>query len=137
MYNFDTKIIGNSSWKQLEILSQENIGPHLKGMSILSSTFMSKSDSIIIDPKNLSHFQSGFNASRLLTNIKLSEISRTELSKSLNNVIFNGAGYSYFPSKDNKNINSAFQLIGFNGADFVKEGVISIDSLSIHNTVNP
>jgi len=72
-----------------------------------------------------------------LTSIKLSEISRTELSKSLNNVIFNGAGYSYFPSKDNKNINSAFQLIGFNGADFVKEGVISIDSLSIHNTVNP
>ena len=137
MYNFDTKIIGNSSWKQLEILSQENIGPHLKGMSILSSTFRSEADSTIIDPKNLSHFQSGFNASRLLTSIKLSEISRTELSKSLNNVIYNGAGYSYFPSKDNKNINSAFQLIGFNGVDFVKEGVISIDSLSIHYTVNP
>lgn len=137
MYNFNTKIIGNSSWKQLEILTKENIGPHLRGMSIISSTFSSNSDSARIDPLKLTDFQSGYNASKLLTSINLSEISRVELTKSLRGIIFNDSGYSFIPSKVNKNINSAFQLIGFNGKAFIKEGVVSIDTLSFENAVNP
>tara|TARA_B000000475_G_scaffold118936_1_gene96190 strand:+ start:17307 stop:19178 length:1872 start_codon:yes stop_codon:yes gene_type:complete len=137
MYNFDTKIIGNSSWKQLEILTKENIGPHLRGMSIISSTFSSNSDSARIDPLKFTDFQSGYNASKLLTSINLSEISRVELTKSLRGIIFNDSGYSFIPSKVNKNINSAFQLIGFNGKAFIKEGVVSIDTLSFVNVVNP
>ena len=137
MYNFNTKIIGNSSWKQLEILTKENIGPHLRGMSIISSTFSSNSDSARIDPLKLTDFQSGYNASKLLTSINLSEISRVELTKSLRGIIFNDSGYSFIPSKVNKNINSAFQLIGFNGKAFIKEGVVSIDTLSFVNVVNP
>ena len=137
MYNFDTKIIGNSSWKQLEILTKENIGPHLRGMSIISSTFSSNLDSARIDPLKLTDFQSGYNASKLLTSINLSEISRVELTKSLRGKIFNDSGYSFIPSKVNKNINSAFQLIGFNGKAFIKEGVVSIDTLSFVNVVNP
>ena len=137
MYNFETKIIGNSSWKQLEILSKENIGPHLKGMTIISSDFIPNVDSIMIDPKKLNDFQSGYNASKLLTSIDLTEISRTALNKSLRKAIFNDEGYSYIPSSINKNVNSAFQLIGFNGKDFVKEGVVSQDSLSIVKLQNP
>jgi len=137
MYNFDTKIIGNSSWKQLEILTKENIGPHLRGMSIIASTFLSMSDSATMDTYKSTQFQSGYNASKLLTSINLSEISRTELAKSLSDIIFNDKGYSYIPSKANKNINSAFQLIGFNGKTFIKEGVVSLDTLSFVNTVNP
>ena len=137
MYNFNTKIIGNSSWKQLEILTKENIGPHLRGMSIISSTFSSNSDSARIDPLKFTDFQSGYNASKLLTSINLSEISRVELTKSLRGIIFNDSGYSFIPSKVNKNINSAFQLIGFNGKAFIKEGVVSIDTLSFVNVVNP
>ena len=137
MYNFETKIVGNSSWKQLEILSKENIGPHLKGMTIISSDFISNVDSIMIDPKKLNDFQSGYNASKLLTSIDLTEISRTALNESLRKAIFNDEGYSYIPSSINKNVNSAFQLIGFNGKDFVKEGVVSLDSLSIVKLQNP
>jgi len=137
MYNFETKIVGNSSWKQLEILSKENIGPHLKGMTIISSDFISNVDSIMIDPKKLNDFQSGYNASKLLTSLDLTEISRTALNESLRKAIFNDEGYSYIPSSINKNVNSAFQLIGFNGKDFVKEGVVSLDSLSIVKLQNP
>ena len=138
MYNFDTKIIGNSSWKQLEILTKENIGPHLKGMSIISSMFALKSDSIITDPKFLDDYQSGYYASKLLTSVNLTEISRSALGESLGSAsFFYDTGYNFIPSKINKNINSAFQLIGFNGQDFVKEGVISIDSLLIVNLQNP
>ena len=137
MYNLDAKIIGNSSWKQLDILSKENIGPHLKGMSIISSTILPQLDSLTIESKELDDYQNGFNTSRLLTSINLSEISRTSLKKSLSEIVFNDEGYSYIPSKVNKNMNSAFQLIGFNGKKFIKEGVISIDTLTIVKLQNP
>ena len=137
MYNLDAKIIGNSSWKQLDILTKENIGPHLKGMSIVSSTIMPQIDSLTIESKELDDYQNGFNTSRLLTSINLSEISRTSLKKSLSEIVFNDKGYSYIPSKVNKNVNSAFQLISFNGKKFIKEGVISIDTLSIVKLQNP
>ena len=137
MYNLDAKIIGNSSWKQLDILTKENIGPHLKGMSIVSSTILPHLDSLTIESKELDDYQNGFNTSRLLTSINLSEISRTSLKKSLSEIVFNDEGYSYIPSKVNKNMNSAFQLIGFNGKKFIKEGVISIDTLSIVKLQNP
>ena len=137
MYNLDAKIIGNSSWKQLDILTKENIGPHLKGMSIISSAIPPQLDSLTIESKRLDDYQNGFNTSRLLTSINLSEISRTSLKKSLSEIVFNDKGYSYIPSKVNKNVNSAFQLIGFNGNKFFKEGVISIDTLSIVKLQNP
>ena len=137
MYNLDAKIIGNSSWKQLDILTKENIGPHLKGMSIVSSAILPQLDSLTIESKELDDYQNGFNTSRLLTSINLSEISRTSLKKSLSEIVFNDKGYSYIPSKVNKNVNSAFQLIGFNGKKFIKEGVISIDTLSIVKLQNP
>lgn len=137
MYNLDAKIIGNSSWKQLDILTKENIGPHLKGMSIISSAILPQLDSLTIESKELDDYQNGFNTSRLLTSINLSEISRTSLKKSLSEIVFNDNGYSYIPSKVNKNMNSAFQLIGFNGKKFIKEGVISIDTLSIVKLQNP
>ena len=137
MYNLDAKIIGNSSWKQLDILTKENIGPHLKGMSIISSAILPQLDSLTIESKELDDYQNGFNTSRLLTSINLSEISRTSLKKSLSEIVLNDKGYSYIPSKVNKNVNSAFQLIGFNGKKFIKEGVISIDTLSIVKLQNP
>ena len=138
MYNFDTKIVGNSSWKQLEILRKENIGPHLRGMSIISSTFIQNTDSIMTDAAKLDHYLSGYNASKLLASINLTEISRSALNKSLSEInFFDDGGYSYTPSKINKNVNSAFQLIGFNGKAFVKEGVISTDSLLVVKLQNP
>ncbi|MFL3013431.1 MAG: hypothetical protein ACJZ19_02550 [Candidatus Neomarinimicrobiota bacterium] len=39
MYNLDTKIIGNESWLDIDILSQNIIGPHLQGLIVLSSEY--------------------------------------------------------------------------------------------------
>ena len=88
--------------------------------------------------KQLDYYLSGYNASKLLASINLTEISRNALNKSLSEIsFFDDAGYSYTPSKINKNVNSAFQLIGFNGKAFVKEGVISTDSLLVVKLQNP
>ena len=94
MYNLDAKIIGNSSWKQLDILTKENIGPHLKGMSIISSAILPQLDSLTIESNELDDYQNGFNTSRLLTSINLSEISRTSLKKSLSEIVFKEKCYS-------------------------------------------
>ena len=51
MYNFDAKIIGNSNWKNLDILKKENIGPHLKGLTIISDFYNASNDSIDYDFK--------------------------------------------------------------------------------------
>ncbi len=39
MYNLDTKIIGNESWMDIDILRQDIIGPHLQGLTVLSSEY--------------------------------------------------------------------------------------------------
>ncbi len=39
MYNLNTKIIGNESWMDIDILSQDIIGPHLQGLTVLSSEY--------------------------------------------------------------------------------------------------
>ena len=37
MYNLKTKIFGNSSWNNLDLINQDLIGPHIEGLNILSS----------------------------------------------------------------------------------------------------
>ena len=39
MYNLETKIIGNESWMDIDILAQDIIGPHLQGLTVLSSEY--------------------------------------------------------------------------------------------------
>jgi hypothetical protein len=138
MYNFDTKIVGNASWQQLEILTKENIGPHLKGMSIISGLFNSKSDSINMYHNNLDEYQMGYYCSKLLTNIEMNEMSRAAFNASLREIgMYNDEGFNYYPSMMNNNINSAFQLIDFNGNDLIKSGVLTVDSLMMVNLQNP
>jgi len=138
MYNFDTKIVGNASWQQLEILTKENIGPHLKGMSIISGLFNSKSDTINMYHNNLDEYQMGYYSSKLLTNIEMNEMSRAAFNASLREIgMHNDEGFNYYPSMMNNNINSAFQLIDFNGNDLIKSGVLTVDSLMMVNLQNP
>ena len=37
MYYFETQIVGNDSWKNLDVLNQSNIGPHMEGLIIISN----------------------------------------------------------------------------------------------------
>tara|TARA_Y100001970_G_scaffold146966_1_gene180455 strand:- start:2592 stop:4460 length:1869 start_codon:yes stop_codon:yes gene_type:complete len=39
MHNLDAKIIGNESWMDIDILAQDIIGPHLQGLTVLSSEY--------------------------------------------------------------------------------------------------
>ena len=39
MYYFETQIVGNDSWKNLDVLNQSNIGPHMEGLIIISNNY--------------------------------------------------------------------------------------------------
>ena len=138
MYNFETKIIGNSNWQNLEILTKENIGPHLKGMYLLTNYKIGINDSINFKKEFIYEFYKGYNTSFLLNNINLLNKSRGELNKILSKLDFHkGKGFFYSSSVDNNNINSALQVLKFNGSDFVENGVFINDSLRIVNNHNP
>jgi len=51
--------------------------------------------------------------------------------------MYNDEGFNYYPSITNNNINSAFQLINFNGNDLIKSGVLTVDSLITVSLQNP
>ena len=87
---------------------------------------------------NLDEYQMGYYSSKLLTNIEMNEMSRAAFNTSLREIgMYNDEGFNYYPSMMNNNINSAFQLIDFNGNDLIKSGVLTVDSLMMVNLQNP
>ncbi|MEC7854521.1 MAG: hypothetical protein VX924_04090, partial [Candidatus Neomarinimicrobiota bacterium] len=138
MYNFETKIIGNASWQQLEILTKENIGPHVRGMSIISNLYITDIDTFEISFENYYQYQLGNLTSEFLTSLSLNDMSRSSFKNSLQEIeMYEGKGFNYYPLESNNKINSAFQLINFNGNSFQKAGVLSMDTLIVVQKINP
>tara|TARA_B100002051_G_scaffold57500_1_gene53177 strand:- start:579 stop:2453 length:1875 start_codon:yes stop_codon:yes gene_type:complete len=138
MYNFETKIVGNSSWQQLEILTKENIGPHVRGMSIISNLYITDIDTFEISFENYYQYQLGNLTSEFLTSLSLNDMSRSSFKNSLQEIeMYEGKGFNYYPLESNNKINSAFQLINFNGNSFQKAGVLAMDTLMVVQKTNP
>ena len=138
MYNLDTKIIGNNNWQNINILQKENIGPHLKGLSIITNFNQQIVDPELYDGDQQYSFYNGFNVARLLTTVDLEYQSRESLNMALQNLDFHkGVGFFYSPSVNNNQINAAFQILEFDGQRFNHQGVFRGDSLQIVLSQNP
>ena len=138
MYNLETRIIGNNNWQNLNILQKENIGPHLKGLSIVTNFNKQIIDLELYNGDQQYSFYNGYNTARLLTAINLENQSRKSLNEALQNLDFHrGMGFFYSPSLTNNQINSAFQILEFDGQGFKHRGVFNGDSLQIILSQNP
>ena len=138
MYNLETKIIGNNNWQNLNILQKENIGPHLKGLSIVTNFNEQIVDPELYNGDQQYSFYNGYNVARLLTTVNLEYQSRESLNMALQNLDFHkGVGFFYSPSVNNKQINSASQILEFDGQRFKHKGVFRGDSLQIVLSQNP
>ena len=132
MYNLETKIIGNNNWQKLSILQKENIGPHLKGLSIITNFNQQSINSEVYNGDKQSSFYSGYNISRLLIDINLENQSRKSLNQTLKNLDFHkGIGFFYSRSVSSDQINAAFQILEFDGEGFNLQGVFQGDSLQM------
>ena len=138
MYNLETKIIGNNNWQNLNILLKENIGPHIKGLSIITNFTQQNTDPELYNGNQQYSFYNGYNVAKLLTQVDIEDQSRELLNNALRNLDFHkGVGFFYSPSLSNKQINSAFQIIVFDGKGFKHQGVFRGDSLELILTQNP
>ena len=138
MYNLETKIIGNNNWQNLNILQKENIGPHIKGLSIITNFTQQNTDPELYNGNQQYSFYNGYNVAKLLTQVDIEDQSRELLNNALRNLDFyKGVGFFYSPSLSNKQINSAFQIIEFDGKGFNHQGVFRGDSLELILTQNP
>ena len=138
MYNLETKIIGNNNWQNLNILQKENIGPHIKGLSIITNFTQQNTEPELYNGNQQYSFYNGYNVAKLLTQVDIEDQSRELLNNALRNLDFHkGVGFFYSPSLSNKQINSAFQIIEFDGKGFKHQGVFRGDSLELILTQNP
>ncbi len=138
MYNLNTKIIGNDHWQNSNILQKENIGPHLKGMSIITNFYKTTIDSIAYKGDMSDAYYQGFNTAQLLTQLNLEAQSRQSISQALQSIDFySGEGFYYSPDQTNPHVNAAFQILQFDGRGFIHQGVFHGDSLRLVAPQNP
>ena len=105
MYYFDTQIVGNDSWKNLDILNQSNIGPHMEGLSIISSNYSTNIKDQI--------YNQAFDCTQLIYSIiNEQDNGRLALAKRLSNLSnFNGESHNVRFS--DSNLNTSLQVLRF------------------------
>jgi len=121
MYYFDTQIIGNDSWKNLDVLNQSNIGPHMEGLIIISNNYS-------IELKDQIYNQA-FDCTQLIYSIVNDQDNgRLTLAKRLSNLSdFNGESHNvrFFDS----NLNTSLQVLRYDNNQIKRTGYFMGDSL--------
>ncbi len=113
MYNLDTKIIGNESWMDIDILSQDIIGPHLQGLTVLSSEYpkFGMAESSDLDRIFSMGYDHGYFINSLL---KISSNSRFKYKSLLKEGdLFMGASSLIELSGPNKNENQIVRVLQY------------------------
>ena len=126
MYYFDTQIVGNDSWRNLDILNQSNIGPHMEGLHIISNNYS-------IDIKNQIYDQA-FDCTQLIYSIINHEDNgRLALVKRLSNLSdFNGESHNI--RFVDSNLNTSLQVLKYDNNQISRTGYFIGDSLlSVEN----
>ena len=121
MYYFDTQIVGNDSWKNLDILNQSNIGPHMEGLAIISNNYS-------IDIKDQIYNQA-FDCTQLIYSIvNHQDNGRLALAKRLSNLSdFNGESHNVRFSESN--LNTSLQVLRYEDNHINRTGYFIGDSL--------
>ena len=113
MYNLETKIIGNESWIDIDILSQDIIGPHLQGLTVLSSEYpkFGMSESSDLDRVFSIGYDHGYFINSL---IKISSNSKLRYKNLLKQSdLFMGASSLIELSGPNKNENQIVRVLEY------------------------
>lgn len=124
VYNLDTRVIGNEGWLDPEMLGQENIGPHLEGLSVL--TYRTH----INDGGRDEHFSLGFDLGRLLQSVVSQKgDGQNPFRDYFANVDQFHGDFSFFSFIDDSRINSGLHVMEFSGNSFKSQGFLIGDSL--------
>ena len=121
-YNLDAVVIGNDNWADLEVLRKEIIGPHFKGMYIISNynDYQIEMLNYNFDVKHTGYFYQAIDCYNLLVeSLMEANASNKPLMQILTNLDdFNGLFGTY--NFSNSNVNSSLNIVQFDGFDFEK-----------------
>ncbi len=137
MYYLDTKLIGNEHWQNLDMLTKEHIGPHVKGISLITNSYYRGMDSTTVNDKS-EEFISGYDTAGILSSLSFKENSRKSIADALSNLKhYKGVSQYYSSKSDRPNVNIALQILEFNGDTYIHRGYFSGDSLYLNTIDTP
>ena len=142
IYNLETQVIGNESWQDLDILNQENIGPHLDKMVVITNRkeiFYNEILSRAGYHKNNEFFYQGVDCVQLLSAVITEDkLDRRTILKSLNSIDeFHGLERIFSFSGEPPNLNKALQVLQYDQNSFSSVGFFKGDSLITSSYQSP
>ena len=138
VYNLQTHLIGNGNWQNLEVLNQDNVRPHIRGLSVITNYRRTTYD--VADPFSDELFTSGYDCARLLLTVMSStQLTREAVEKRLASVDeFRGVAHIYsFTSSTTPRLNTALQVLNYAAGQFVPVGYFIKDSLRVVQPATP
>ena len=122
MYHFNTQVVGNESWLDLDVLNRSNIGPHMDGLAIIAGNYsVNIKDEI---------FQQALDCTKLLYFIFNNlDNGRISIAQRLSNLYeFHGDSEIVSFSNANPNLNTALQVLRYKDDQITKTGFFKGDS---------
>ncbi len=134
-YNLETQLIGNENWLDMEILSQEIIGPHLNGMVFISN-YLAPTDSVNISElaagadADIRHYHQGYDAGMLLSRLADKGLKSRINTKTALEGLYQFIGSTQIITfAGDKNVNSALRVLKYNDQELVDIGFFNGDSI--------
>ena len=131
MYHFNTQVVGNESWLDLDVLNRSNIGPHMDGLAIIACNYsVNIKDEI---------FQQALDCTKLLYFIFNNlDNGRISIAQRLSNLYeFHGDSKIVSFSNANPNLNTALQVLRYKDDQITKTGFFKGDSLLSLQGITP
>ena len=131
MYHFNTQVVGNESWLDLDVLNRSNIGPHMDGLAIIAGNYsVNIKDEI---------FQQALDCTKLLYFIFNNlDNGRISIAQRLSNLYeFHGDSKIVSFSNANPNLNTALQVLRYKDDQITKTGFFKGDSLLSLQGITP
>ena len=116
IYHLNTQVVGNESWQDLDVLNRRNIGPHMNGLAIITSSYsVNIKDEI---------FQQALEYTKLLHVIfNNQDNGRVSIAQRLSNLYeFHGDSKIVSFSSANPNLNTALQVLRYRDEKITKTG---------------
>jgi len=116
IYHFNTQVVGNESWQDLDVLNRRNIGPHMNGLAIIAGNYsVNIKDEI---------FQQALECTKLLHVIfNDNDNGRVSIAQRLSNLYeFHGDSKIVSFSNASPNLNTALQVLHYRDDKITKTG---------------
>ncbi|MBL7047395.1 MAG: ABC transporter substrate-binding protein [Candidatus Marinimicrobia bacterium] len=144
-YNFDTQLLGNMNWYDLDELSQEMIGPNVKGMIVFTDFIFPEDDeAMVVLSDRLQHHElrkmalHGYDITMFLASRLQKNITKHALAQNLNQAgMYRGISKLFSFTDHNPRENSSIHILRFEGDHFTKVNEIIADTLFIHSLQSP